>query len=193
MIRSMTGFASVERSYEFGRLTWELRSVNHRYLEVGFRVPEEFRSLEPEIRRVLGEYLSRGKVDANLRFAPSAKAAGSRLVLNDDLLTRLVELHQDTAKAASVEASPDPQSLMRWPGVVEEQAPDPQPMKDAALELLAEAAAGLQSSRGRKANKWLRPSGAVSTPSQITSNRCVPGCPKSVRACVKKCSAVSVN
>ena len=59
MIRSMTGFASVERQFEFGRLAWELRSVNHRYLEIGFRVPEEFRALEPEIRRILGQYLSR--------------------------------------------------------------------------------------------------------------------------------------
>jgi uncharacterized protein (TIGR00255 family) len=150
MIRSMTGFASVERSYEFGRLTWEVRSVNHRYLEIGFRVPEEFRSLEPEIRRTLGEYLSRGKVDANLRFAPSAEAAGSRLVLNASLLDRLLELHTETARAASLTSSPDPQALMRWPGVIEEQAPDAQPMKEAALELLAEAAAGLQSSRGRE-------------------------------------------
>ncbi|MCJ7815923.1 MAG: hypothetical protein MUP31_07725, partial [Xanthomonadales bacterium] len=68
MIRSMTGFAGAERQYSFGRLTWELRSVNHRYLEIGFRVPEEFRALEPEIRRLLGEFLSRGKVDATLRY-----------------------------------------------------------------------------------------------------------------------------
>ena len=71
MIRSMTGFASTERQHEFGRLGWELRSVNHRYLEIGFRVPEEFRSLEPDIRRILGQHLSRGKVDANLRFTPT--------------------------------------------------------------------------------------------------------------------------
>ena len=69
MIHSMTGFASTERLYDFGRLTWELRSVNHRYLEIGFRVPEEFRSLEPHIRRILGEHLSRGKVDASLRLS----------------------------------------------------------------------------------------------------------------------------
>ena len=47
MIRSMTGFASAERQYEFGRLTWELRSVNHRYLDIALRLPEELRSLEP--------------------------------------------------------------------------------------------------------------------------------------------------
>ncbi len=150
MIRSMTGFASVERLYGFGRMTWELRSVNHRYLEIGFRVPEEFRSLEPDIRRILGEHLSRGKVDANLRFIPSAEAASSKLSLNRTLLDRLFELHGEIAAAGGLEQSPDAQSLMRWPGVIEEQPPDSQPLHEAALELLAEAAASLQSSRARE-------------------------------------------
>lgn len=150
MIRSMTGFASAERLYNFGRMTWELRSVNHRYLEIGFRVPEEFRSLEPEIRRVLGEHLSRGKVDATLRFVPSAEAASSNLVLNRKLLDRLFELHGEVSAAGNLEQAPDAQSLMRWHGVIEEQAPDSQPLHEAALKLLAEAAAGLKSSRARE-------------------------------------------
>lgn len=150
MIRSMTGFASAERVFEFGRLTWELRSVNHRYLEIGFRLPEEFRSLEPEIRRILGQHLSRGKVDASLRITPSAEAASSNLVLNHKLLDRLFELHRETCEAGGLQQSPDAQSLMRWSGVIEEQAPDPQPMRAAALELLTEAATGLQASRGRE-------------------------------------------
>jgi uncharacterized protein (TIGR00255 family) len=150
MIRSMTGFASAERVFDFGRLTWELRSVNHRYLEIGFRLPEEFRSLEPEIRRILGDHLSRGKVDATLRFTPSADAASSNLVVNHKLLGRLFELHREIGEAAGLEQDPDVQSLMRWSGVIEEQAPDPQPMHQAALELLAAAATGLQASRSRE-------------------------------------------
>lgn len=150
MIRSMTGFASTEHLYNFGRLTWELRSVNHRYLEIGFRVPEEFRSLEPEIRRILGEHLSRGKVDASLRFAPSADAASSSLVLNQKLLGRLFELHAEIREAGGLDQQADAQALMRWSGVIEEQAPDPQPLHQAALELLTEAAASLQSSRARE-------------------------------------------
>ena len=150
MIRSMTGFASAERVFDFGRLTWELRSVNHRYLEIGFRLPEEFRSLEPEIRRILGDHLSRGKVDATLRFTPSADAASSNLVVNHKLLGRLFELHREIGEAGGLEQDPDVQSLMRWSGVIEEQAPDPQPMHQAALELLAAAATGLQASRSRE-------------------------------------------
>ena len=156
MIRSMTGFASAERVFEFGRLAWELRSVNHRYLEIGFRLPEEFRSLEPEIRRILGQHLSRGKVDVSLKFAPSSQAQGSSLVLNHDLLGRLLELHRETCAVSGVEQDPDVQSLMRWNGVIEEQAPDPKPLHEAALDLLAEAATGLQSSRGREGEQMDR-------------------------------------
>jgi len=150
MIRSMTGFASAERLSALGRMTWELRSVNHRYLEIGFRVPEEFRPLEPDIRRVLGEQLSRGKVDATLRFAPSSATAISSLVLNRGLLGRLLELHADIAEACGIAQDADAMSLMRWNGVIEEQAPDAEPLHAAALELLAEAAAGLRESRERE-------------------------------------------
>ena len=150
MIRSMTGFASAERQYPFGRLTWELRSVNHRYLEIGFRVPEEFRALEPEIRRILGEFLSRGKVDASLKFAPAAGLASSNLELNGQLAERLLALHGELNAIGGLDQEPNLQSMLRWPGMVEECSPDPQPLHEAALELLAETAAGLRSARSRE-------------------------------------------
>jgi len=149
----MTGFASVERQYAFGRLNWEVRSVNHRYLEIGFRVPEEFRALEPAIRNTLGNYLSRGKVDASLRFTPAAGAAGSNLQFNRDLGLRLLELHGEFQAASGLEQAPDLLAMMRWPGVIEEQAPDAEPLHAAALELLAEAAAELQATRAREGEK----------------------------------------
>ena len=150
MIRSMTGFASTERQHEFGRLTWELRSVNHRYLEISLRLPEEFRILEPDIRRTLGQHLSRGKVDAALRFNPSSGATRAGLALNHELLARLLALHDEVRQTISGGQSADPMALLRWPGVIEEQAPDPQPMQSAALELLVEAAASLQAARSRE-------------------------------------------
>ena len=93
MIRSMTGFASLERQFEFGRLSWEMRSLNHRYLEFSLRLPEEFRVLEPAIRKSLGRYLSRGKIDASLRFQLSPGATGSKVELNQELATSLIGLH----------------------------------------------------------------------------------------------------
>ena len=150
MIHSMTGFASAERQYDFGRLAWEVRSVNHRYLEIGFRVPEEFRALEPEIRRILGVHLSRGKVDATLRYTPAAAVNSSSLALNPDLASSLLQLHKELQNLSEVAQEPDLQSLLRWPGVIEEQAPDPQPLREAAANLLAQAASDLQAARGRE-------------------------------------------
>ena len=150
MIRSMTGFVSLERQYDFGRLTWELRSVNHRYLEIGFRVPEEFRALEPEIRRILGDHLSRGKVDAALRYVPAATVSSSNLKLNEALAGRLLSLQGELQKLSGLDQEPDLQALLRWPGVLEEQAPDPQPLHAAALELLVGAAQSLQAARARE-------------------------------------------
>src|SRR3546814_5797965 len=69
MIRSMTGYARVEASFAWGRLSWELRSVNHRYFDVSFKVPEEFRVLEGELRQAAGGTISRGKVECGLRYA----------------------------------------------------------------------------------------------------------------------------
>ncbi|MCH8058044.1 MAG: YicC family protein [Proteobacteria bacterium] len=150
MIHSMTGFASAEQQYNFGRLAWEIRSVNHRYFEFVFRVPEEFRVLEPEIRRILGVHLSRGKVDATLRYTPATAISSSNLNLNRKLAGKLLTLQQELQELSGVEQEPDLQSLLRWPGLVEEQAPDPQPLHEAALELLSKAAKDLQAARGRE-------------------------------------------
>ena len=150
MIHSMTGFASAEQQYNFGRLSWEIRSVNHRYFEFAFRVPEEFRVLEPEIRRILGVHLSRGKVDATLRYTPATAISSSNLNLNQKLAGKLLALHQELQDLSGVEQEPDLQSLLRWPGLVEEQAPDPQPLHEAALELLSKAAKDLQAARRRE-------------------------------------------
>jgi uncharacterized protein (TIGR00255 family) len=150
MIHSMTGFASCDCQFDFGRLTWELRSVNHRYLEIGFRVPEEFRTMEPDIRRILGEHLSRGKVDATLRFSPAAAVTSSNLNLNSDLARRILALQGQLQEISGLKQEPDLQSLMRWPGLVEEQATDPKPLHDAALELLSRAAGELQAARARE-------------------------------------------
>jgi len=150
MIHSMTGFASAEQQYNFGRLVWEIRSVNHRYFEFGFRVPEEFRVLEPEIRRILGLHLSRGKVDATLRYTPAAAISSSNLNLNQELAGKLLALQKELQGLSGMKQEPDLQSLLRWPGLVEEQAPDSQPLHEAALELLSKAAKGLRAARGRE-------------------------------------------
>jgi uncharacterized protein (TIGR00255 family) len=150
MIRSMTGFARVDRQFEFGRLSWEMRSVNHRYLDFGLRLPEEFRPLEADIRKRLGQYLSRGKIEVALRFFETAGATGSGLELNLPLAKELLNLHGEMSRLASADQQPDISRMLKWPGLIEEKRPDPAPVQAAAMELLIEAAQELQAARGRE-------------------------------------------
>ena len=152
----MTGFASLERQYDFGRLTWEMRSLNHRYLEFNLRLPEEFRVLEPGIRKTLGKYISRGKVDATLRFQLLPGAAGSHLALNSDIATNVLALHEQLQELSGQKQEPQMAGLLRWPGVVTEQSPDPEPMHKAAMDLLEEAAADLLSGRNREGEQMAK-------------------------------------
>jgi uncharacterized protein (TIGR00255 family) len=150
MIRSMTGFARVEHQYEFGRLSWEMRSVNHRYLDYGLRLPEEFRPLESDIRTCLGQYLSRGKIEATLRLVTEPGAVSSRLELNTGLAREILEAHKKMALLAGVEQKADISKMLGWPGLIEEKRPDPAPLRAAAMELLIEAAQELKAGRGRE-------------------------------------------
>ena len=153
MIRSMTGFAGTDQQFDFGRLVWELRSVNHRYLELGLRLPEEFRTIEGDIRQLMGEFFARGKIDAALRFTPSRQAGGSKLVLNEPMGRQLLELHAQISGLCDQDEQPRLMSVLRWPGVVEEQPPDPAPLHEAAMKLLGETARKLQNARGREGDK----------------------------------------
>ena len=87
----MTAFARVEDSNDAGSITWELRSVNHRYLEPGIKLPEEFRQLDPEIRKLIGRYLARGKVDLSMRYKIDQQQQG-KITLNEDMLRSLREM-----------------------------------------------------------------------------------------------------
>ena len=82
MLKSMTGFARCERTTAAGVLAWELRGVNHRYLEVGLRLPEELRSVEADFRQAIAASVRRGKVDATFYLRPAA--AGAREIELDD-------------------------------------------------------------------------------------------------------------
>jgi len=132
MIQSMTGFAREEWQGEQVRLGWELRTVNHRYLEVQVRMPEELRVLEPQIRELIATRLRRGKVEANLRYQPGAEAAD--LAINQPLLDRLLMATESLKSKASAPLSP--MELLRWPGVIMEPEKDMEPIKAQTLALL---------------------------------------------------------
>src|SRR5215510_9081520 len=100
MIRSMTGFARRERQGTWGTLTCELRTVNHRYLEISLRLPDDLRGLDNEVRQLIGAALKRGKVDANL-YLKVVPGATQGLELDEALLEQLLaQLGQVRAKLA---------------------------------------------------------------------------------------------
>ncbi len=137
MIRSMTGFARRERQYPWGLLAWELKTVNHRYLEVGCRLPEEFRAAEADFRQAVSGAVRRGKVECSLHFRPAA-AAGA-LELDTEALAALTQRAQQLAAQAGPAARIEVLDLLRWPGVVRDQTRDSAALIAAAQTLLGEA------------------------------------------------------
>jgi uncharacterized protein (TIGR00255 family) len=117
MIASMTGFARRELTGPFGTLTCELRSVNHRYLEPGFRLPEELRPLESELRQQLSKHLKRGKVDCTVHLR-SAQAAERELKVDSAALERVAHGLRQILQALP-KAEVDAVEILRWPGVIE--------------------------------------------------------------------------
>jgi uncharacterized protein (TIGR00255 family) len=141
MIRSMTGFARRERQFPWGSLAWELKTVNHRFLEMGCRLPEEFRIAEAEFRQSIAASVRRGKVECSLHFRPTVAAAA--LEVDGGLLTSLTQRAQQIASTAGDAARIDVLELLRWPGVIRDATRDLTPMIAAAHALLAEALAEL--------------------------------------------------
>jgi uncharacterized protein (TIGR00255 family) len=150
MIRSMTGFARRERQGPWGTLTCELRSVNHRYLELSLRLPEDLRGLESDARQLLAANLRRGKVDAGL-YLRGSTAAAPAIELNRPLVEQLLAGAAVIRGLAGEVAGPvDVLDLLRWPGVIRDTERDVAPVAAAAMELLAETAEGLNEARARE-------------------------------------------
>src|ERR1700693_1009856 len=141
MIRSMTGFARRGRTFPWGLLSWELKTVTHRFLEIGCRLPEDFRSAEADFRQTVAGVVKRGKVDVSLHFRPAA--APGTLEVDADLLGSLTQRAQQIAAAAGSAARIEVLDLLRWPGVMRDDTRDTAAPVAAAKSLLGEALAEL--------------------------------------------------
>ncbi|WP_369979575.1 YicC/YloC family endoribonuclease [Xanthomonas bundabergensis] len=150
MIRSMTAFAGAERITPWGTLGCELRSVNHRFLEVGVRLPEELRALEPQLRERLAARVSRGKLDLMLRLR--APDAAQSLAVNEPLVEQLAVLAQRLG-ARFPQLQVQFADLLQLPGVLQGQAVDPAALQAQALELLDEVVAEFVAAREREGGK----------------------------------------
>lgn len=122
MIHSMTAFSRHEIKGEWGNAVWEIRSVNQRFLETYFRLPEQFRSIEPVLRERFRKQLNRGKVECALRFNANA-GAKSNLTMNTALAENLLK-HANWINEQTLNSQISPLDIMRWPGVMEAEEAD---------------------------------------------------------------------
>jgi len=150
MIASMTGFARRELAGSWGTLTCELRSVNHRYLEPGFRLPEELRPLESDLRQLLAKHLKRGKIDCTMHLRG---AQGEReLRIDATALGRVAEAIRQVL-AELPKASVDAVEVLRWPGVVETASPDTEALLVAGKSLFQQTLDELGAMRLREGKR----------------------------------------
>lgn len=133
MIRSMTAYANTEATSAQGWLACELRSVNHRFLEIGVRLPDELRALEPPLRERIAARLSRGKVDVSLRYKPPTSAMD---LLLDNKTTEQLSSMALELRARFPELATDFATLLGWPGLLVKPELDQAGLVHAALALL---------------------------------------------------------
>ncbi len=135
MAHSMTAFARQERVRDWGTLTLELRSVNHRYLDVSLRIPEDFRSLETKIREKISDKLARGKVDVGLRFTRS-EASNGNIILDKELITQVSNASREIDHILYNPGAVSSLDILRWPGVMQTPELDSVELASALFELL---------------------------------------------------------
>ncbi|QZA76744.1 YicC family protein [Deefgea tanakiae] len=152
MIYSMTGYASAQRELSHGVLSVELRAVNHRFLDLTLRLPEEFRALEGAIREKLNGRLNRGKLECRLNFN-SRDTGNTQLRLNNALVAELLRLADQVKEHQASAGDLRMADILRWPGVIESDALPTELLQATALEVLDVALDDFLASRAREGSK----------------------------------------
>jgi uncharacterized protein (TIGR00255 family) len=145
----MTAFARYEEQTDLGTLSWEIRSVNNRYLEVGFRLDESFRPLEMAMRKFISDTLGRGKVEVALRYKSPEQQQDS-LEINEALAERVISRYQQLAALSDNAAPLDLMKVMQWPGVIETPSLDQEALSERVMASLQKALIDLVDTRERE-------------------------------------------
>lgn len=149
---SMTAYCRKQAELERGTLVWEIRSVNHRYLETSIRLPEAFRNLETAIRKTVRGRVKRGKVECTLRFRES-ETLPNELHLNSRLLESLAAASKKIDDSFGDSRLPSSLDILRWPGVIETDATDDGDLRQEALSLFNGAFDEFLAGRAREGNE----------------------------------------
>lgn len=115
MIQSMTAFARGDSVNDKGSLSWEIRTVNHRYLDTALRLPEGFRSQENDLKEIVRQHLSRGKVDATLRFDPEAAETVAAINLDQQLIKNLIAAQGEIQSLSGSASNLSVSEILNWP------------------------------------------------------------------------------
>jgi len=152
MLHSMTGFARESVETGIGTLTWEIRAVNHRYLDVQFKIPEDLRPKEQSFRQQASAVLGRGKVEFSLYFRRAVHQENEMQL--DKGLVELIghRISELTAKLPNV-AAVNPIEILRWPGVVLQTEIDTEPLFEQATELLHKALGAIETMRASEGDR----------------------------------------
>lgn len=145
----MTAYARCAIQKEWGQAIWECRSINHRYLDLSFKLPENFREWETDWRHLVGKKLNRGKVEWHLTFLPSSQTA-PLLKVNNDLVDQLLTSCKTLSKHAEIESSIKVMELLRWPEVLITEQRDISHLKAPLSTLLEMALEDLVQTRQRE-------------------------------------------
>ncbi|KAL0971777.1 YicC family protein [Haemophilus influenzae] len=151
MIYSMTAFARLEVKKDWGDAVWEIRSVNQRYLENFFRLPEQFRGLENTLREKLRQSLTRGKIECSLRIE-TKKQTNAELNLNKELANQVIQSLQ-WIKTQAGEGEINLTDVLRYPGVVEAQEQDLDAISQDLLTTFDDLLTDFIAMRGREGEK----------------------------------------
>ena len=152
MARSMTAFARQEAVKDWGSMTLELRSVNHRYLDVSLRMPEDFRNLESKIREKISAKLARGKVDVGLRFSRT-ETSGGDIIIDKELVQQIANASREVDHILYNPNAVSSLDILRWPGVVKTPELDSSELTSALFELLDATLDDLMEGRAREGEK----------------------------------------
>ncbi len=146
MTHSMTAFSRVQNQVGPSLFCWELKSVNHRYLDVSFRLPESFRFLEANLRNLLRGQIQRGKLECQLKFN-DLTADNQSMLINEGLLKALLDTGEKLAARQPLANDLTVSRVLSWPGVVQVSQPDIEALSGQVEQLFKEAVAQLQAAR----------------------------------------------